>query len=287
MSPLPASAPRLRPRDAAKPIDDFEWPPTAESLSVYEVGPDPFQTRQDPASPVPAARQREQSQLQQSPQERTAERAPAKTQKLLGVLAASAIVAAAAGCVLYGAMAQPIAVHAVHHPAPPPAPTIAPPPITIVATYPVEPSPSSDAHASRRPVPIVAGPIALDPVATNPGLANGASPGTDTPDASIRSLLRRYVEAYDHRDVETAAALWPTLDRDALTRAFAGLDRQDLHFDRCDIDAAESRGSAVCVGTMRYIPSVGPAIEKEDPISWTFDLARSGEDWRIAGLTAH
>ena len=162
-----------------------------------------------PGDPAPAARQREQSQPQQSPQKRTAERAPAKTQKLLGVLAASAIVAAAAGCVLYGAMAQPIAVHAVHHPAPPPAPTTAPPPITIVATYPVEPSPSNDAHASRGPVPIAAGPIALDPVATNPGLANGASPGTDTPDASIRSLLRRYVEAYDHRDVETAAALWP------------------------------------------------------------------------------
>ena len=287
MSPLPASAPRLRPRDAAQPIDDFEWPPTAESLSVYELGPDPFQTRQDPASPVPAARQRERSQPQQSPQTRTAERAPAKTQKLVGVLAASAIVAAAAGCVLYGAMARPVAVHAVHHPAPPPAPTTAPPPITIVATYPVEPSPSNDARASRGPAPIATDPIVLGLVTTNPGLANPASPGTDTPEASIRSLLQRYVEAYDHRDVETAAALWPTLDRDALTRAFAGLDRQDLHFDRCDIDAAESRGSAVCVGTMRYVPSVGPAVAKEDPITWTFDLARSGEDWRIAGLTAH
>ena len=284
MSPLPASAPRLRPRDAAKPIDDFEWPPTADSLSVYELGPDPFQTRQDPASPAPAARQRERSQPQQM---QTAERAPAKTQKLAGVLAASAIVATAAGCVLYGAMARPIAVHAVHHPAPPAAPTATPPTITIVATYPVEPAPSNDAHARRGPAPIAADPIALDPVATNPGLANPVSPGTDTPDASIRSLVQRYVAAYDHRDVETAAALWPSVDRDALTRAFAGLDRQDLHFDRCDIDAAEARGSAVCVGTMRYVPSVGPAVAREDPITWTFDLARSGDDWRIAGLTAH
>ena len=170
---------------------------------------------------------------------------------------------------------------------PRPLPTTAPPPITIVATYPVEPAPSNDAHTSRGPAAIAADPIALDPVATNPGLANRVSPGTDTPDASIRSLLRRYVEAYDHRDVETAAALWPTLDRGALTRAFAGLDRQDVHFDRCDIDAAEARGSAVCVGTMRYVPSVGPDVAKEDPITWTFDLARSGEDWRIAGLTAH
>ena len=46
----------VRPRDAAKPIDDFEWPPTADDLSVYEMGPDPWQTRQDASSPVFAAR---------------------------------------------------------------------------------------------------------------------------------------------------------------------------------------------------------------------------------------
>ena len=87
--------------------------------------------------------------------------------------------------------------------------------------------------------------------------------------------------------MRTAAALWPSLDQDALARAFAGLDRQDVHFDRCDIDASGARGSAVCVGTVRYVPSVGGATEKEDRITWTFDLARSGEDWRIAGLSAH
>ena len=215
---------------------------------------------------MPAARQRERSQPQQSPQKRTAERAPAKTQKLVGVLAASAIVAAAAGCVLYGAMARPVAVHAVHHPAPP-----ARADDGAAADHDRRDLPGRTfsvercARAAAGPAPIATGPIALDPVTTNPGLANRASPGTDTPDASIRSLLQRYVEAYDRRDVETAAALWPTLDRGALTRAFAGLDRQDVHFDRCDIDAAEARGSAVCVGTMRYVPSVGPAVEKEDP----------------------
>ena len=44
MSPPPASRPR--PRDGAKPIDDFEWPPTGDDLSVYEIEPDPGQTRQ-------------------------------------------------------------------------------------------------------------------------------------------------------------------------------------------------------------------------------------------------
>jgi hypothetical protein len=86
--------------------------------------------------------------------------------------------------------------------------------------------------------------------------------------------------------VQTAAELWPSLDQRKLTRAFASLDRQDVSFDRCDIDASAERGSAVCVGTVRYVPSVGRGVEKEGRITWTFDLTRSGEDWRIARLSA-
>ena len=107
-----------------------------------------------------------------------------------------------------------------------------------------------------------------------------------TANADIRTLLQRYEQAYDHRDVQTAATLWPSLDQRALTRAFAGLDRQDVSFDCCDIDASGERGSAVCVGTVRYVPSVGRGVEKEGRITWTFDLTRSGEDWRIAKLSA-
>ena len=84
-----------------------------------------------------------------------------------------------------------------------------------------------------------------------------------------------------------AAALWPSVDETALARAFAALDRQDVHFERCDISASEARGAAVCVGTVRYLPNVEGAVEKEGRITWTFDLARSGDDWRIAGLSGH
>ena len=115
MSPLPLRSP-FRPRDAAKPIDDFEWPPTADSLSVYQVGPDPFQTQQDPASHVPAARQRERSQPQQK---RTTERAPAKTQKLV-VSSLRRRSSQRPPVRAHGAMARPVAVHAVHHPPPRP-----------------------------------------------------------------------------------------------------------------------------------------------------------------------
>jgi len=146
MSSLPRFQPRHR--DAAKPIDDFEWPPTADDLSVYEVGPDAWQTRQpDVPRRVPAVRQHERSQPHREP---APERAT-DAKKLAGIVAASAIAAAAAGCVLYGSMSRPVPVRAVHHPAPPVVATPPPPRITIVATYPVQPAPSNEAPASLEP----------------------------------------------------------------------------------------------------------------------------------------
>jgi hypothetical protein len=144
MSPSPRSQPR--PRNAAKPIDDFEWPPTADDVSVYEVGPAPWPTRQDPPGRNVVVRQRERSQPHREP---AASRPTGVKQKLAAVGAASAIVAAAAGCVLYASMAHPAPVRAIHHPAPPAAVIPPPPPLTIVATYPVEPAPSNEAPVSH------------------------------------------------------------------------------------------------------------------------------------------
>jgi hypothetical protein len=148
MSPVPASRPR--PRDAAKHIDDFEWPPTADELSVYELGPEPWQTRQRASRPVVAPRQRERPQPHQKPAPKPV---PETTQKLAAVLAAFAIIAAVVGCVMYWAMARPVPVRAFHHPAPPVAATPPLPPITIIATYPVDPDPANEAPASHGPSP--------------------------------------------------------------------------------------------------------------------------------------
>jgi hypothetical protein len=105
-------------------------------------------------------------------------------------------------------------------------------------------------------------------------------------DARIRKVLDQYEAAYDRRDVRTAAALVPSHDVRALSRAFDGLDRQDVSFDRCDIDAGDERGSAVCVGTVRYVPRVGRSVEREGRITWTFHLTRLGDDWRIDRFSA-
>ena len=143
-------------------------------------------------------------------------------------------------------------------------------------TVPAAPGPASASLASP----------AAAAIAGAPGLPVPSPVAAVAPSAMIRGVLARYEDAYDRRDVETATALWPSLDRRALTRAFASLDRQDVDFDRCDIDVDGRRGSAVCVGSVRYVPSVGRGVEKSDRITWRFDLLRSGEDWRIVGLQA-
>lgn len=146
--------------------------------------------------------------------------------------------------------------------------------------------------------PAAAAPTAAAPTAAMPAVAAAAAtvPAATVPVPTavvavapaelIRGVLRRYEDAYDRGDVATAASLWPSLDRRALTRAFASLARQDVEFERCDIDVAAARGSAVCVGTLTYVPSVGRGVEKANRVTWTFDLARSDDEWRIAGLHA-
>jgi hypothetical protein len=165
----PAAASRTR--HGAKPLDDFEWPPTADELSVYELGPDPWQKLQDASSQVFVARRREASRRRPI---RVVERAPQPT-RTYGtlaralVLAACAVVAVAAGWILYRtATTRPLPVNAIHHPVPPAADITAPappPPITIVATYPVPAVASSTPLVDHEPgaAPDAAGPIAPDP----------------------------------------------------------------------------------------------------------------------------
>jgi hypothetical protein len=167
--------------------------------------------------------------------------------------------------------------------APPTAPDAASAAGTVVEARrtdaPVDTIPADAAAAGLRPPDAALGAAAAvplpSPVAT-----------TLAPSAVIEGVLRGYEDAYDRRDVDAAALLWPSLDRRALTRAFASLDRQDVEFERCDIAVDGARGSAVCLGTLRYVPTVGSGGERTGRITWTFDLARTGEAWRIAGLRA-
>jgi hypothetical protein len=309
MSPRPASAARV-----TEEPDDFEWPPSADELSVYDVSADPWQSVQVAASDAFQARRRDsapRAAVATRVQGITSRPPVARVSRRLGAAIAAAVLIAAAivGWSLSRATPPPpVPVETVHHPAPAAPP---PPRLKIVATYPVDAEPvdraaSPGSTPGAGATPAASGPGVVDapglpvaPAAVHHTLAGvalidapdapgGGLPARDatTPEEGIRSLLQRLEDAYDRRDVAAAAAVWPSLDRPALTRAFDDLANQDVDFDRCDIDATAARGSAVCVGTVRYRPSIGDGGERSDRITWTFDLARSGEDWRIDRISA-
>jgi hypothetical protein len=315
--PLPSKA--TDPDRPDRALDDFDWPPAADDLSVYEIGSaeEPWQRLQQASVEVFAHRHGQAD----------AERVGGTLLRAVLVTAAAVLVGATSWR-LYRTTTTSVGVEAGDHLAPAEAPAAAPevaaarrPDVTIIATYPVD----APARAAEAPAAVEASPPAALPdtaeaaasanvsevphaplLAENVPLATAAPIGTGalastavlpepapiavavaySPDAGIRSLLQKYEDAYDHRDVRSAAVLWPSLDTRALTRAFAGLNRQDVSFDRCEIDAGAERGSAVCEGTVRYVPSVGRGVEKEARITWTFDVTRSGQDWRITRLSA-
>jgi len=204
MSPRPSSAARVTDEP-----DDFEWPPTADELSVYDVGPDPCHPVHVPARDA-QARRRETPPRAASPRVKGITSRPpvAKVPRLVVVAIAAAVVLAAAiaGWSLSRSVPQPVPVETVHHPAPASAP--APPRLKIVATYPVDPAASTASTTSTAApgaAPAAAGAgmadapsIPVAPAAAHHTLA-GVPPidapdapgaGVVTPDATLDNRLR-------------------------------------------------------------------------------------------------
>jgi hypothetical protein len=102
--------------------------------------------------------------------------------------------------------------------------------------------------------------------------------------AAIRRALARYEDAYERLDANAAAAVWPSLDVPALSRAFEGLKLQHLQFDRCDLNVNSSRATAVCSGTTRIVRRVGNSDPLVAAQRWTFRLKRTDADWLIESV---
>ena len=84
-----------------------------------------------------------------------------------------------------------------------------------------------------------------------------------------------------------AAAVWPTVDRRALTHAFAGLASQRLNFRGCEVlvRAGASTATASCRGTAEYVRKVGDSRVRVEPRRWTFTLNKTQGAWRIAAVS--
>ena len=85
--------------------------------------------------------------------------------------------------------------------------------------------------------------VEIEPPATNPAASRESTPSTPAAGVeatSVRRVLNAYAHAYDWLDALAASALWPGVDRPALSRVFDSVSSQRVTLTRCDITIAAS-----------------------------------------------
>ena len=82
-------------------------------------------------------------------------------------------------------------------------------------------------------------------------------------------------------DVEEAKAVWPRVNERALSRAFAGLDEQQIELNDCEIVVAGRDAEASCTGIVRYVPKVGSKTMRVARRRWKFELRNNDRQWLI------
>lgn len=97
----------------------------------------------------------------------------------------------------------------------------------------------------------------------------------------MRSTLERYAAAYSSLDVDAAQRVWPGVNRGALARAFDSLSSQQVSLGDCRIDVIGASATARCSGTTSWSPKVGDGGNRNEPRTWTFELARGTAGWEI------
>jgi hypothetical protein len=161
-------------------------------------------------------------------------------------------------------------------------PTIRPSEPTITPSAPA-PAPVDDPvqPGDSRGEPPPPTPVA---VSRPPAMAAAPSPGSvaaATDERLVAATLRRFAHAYQQLDANAVAEVWPHADRRVLTRAFDSIESQEVYFEKCDVQIADSGATASCGGWLTYVPKVG----KKDPRSisrqWNFALHKGAGEWRI------
>jgi hypothetical protein len=102
----------------------------------------------------------------------------------------------------------------------------------------------------------------------------------------VRRALLSYETAYEDLDVAAAVAVWPTVDRDRLSRAFATLKSQALEFQSCAIKMETASATAYCRGTLEYVRKVGNPAPLQAQQQWTFKMRRADAGWKIDEVSA-
>ena len=172
--------------------------------------------------------------------------------------------------------------------------TLAPAPIVATPATELEPLSVGALAVRESPVLLSSAPPDLPPapadhaiVAQPVRVATELPPAAPEVDAAaeeehaVRRTLLSYEEAYEELDVTAAADVWPSVDRRALSRAFATLKSQGLDFESCAITVSDSQATVACHGTLQVVRKVGNTVPLKADQHWLFKMRRLAGMWKI------
>ena len=168
-------------------------------------------------------------------------------------------------------------------------PVVAEPVMSVTIAPPVTP-PVADAVPTLESVPPSTAIASGDRSAPTPAEAAPtevvARTAVDDEEQAVWRTLTRYVAAFEQMNVGATVAIWPSVDRRELSRAFGALKSQAVAFDACDVDVQRTMATARCSGTVRFVPRVGGNDPRVAQQAWLFSMRKSGRDWTIDEVNA-
>lgn len=134
--------------------------------------------------------------------------------------------------------------------------------------------------------PVVVPHRKLEELATLPALTAPSPSTAAVQEYAVRRALTSYEKAYEDLDVAATAAVWPSVDRRALARAFDTLTSQGLDFKSCAITVLEATATARCRGTLQIVRKIGNSMPLTAEQEWVFTMRRAGAEWQIDRVAA-
>jgi hypothetical protein len=134
--------------------------------------------------------------------------------------------------------------------------------------------------------PAAAAIIAPPPAAPASAPASAARSAIASEEKAVLETLRGYRQAYQALDVTATAAVWPSVDRRALARAFSTLKSTQLELENCKVAITDTRATTHCRGTLEYVRRVGSGAPRTGHQDFVFKMRKLGSDWFIDDVDA-
>jgi hypothetical protein len=161
-----------------------------------------------------------------------------------------------------------------------PSPAPSRPALPAVETLPLASLPLA-ARGRELPDAVLIAPPRVAAVAAEPAVLTSRDE-----EFAVRRALLSYETAYENLNVAATAEVWPNVDRQKLSRAFAMLKSQGLEFQSCSITVRDASATAYCRGTYQYVRKVGNPTPLLAEQQWVFKMRRAGSTWKIDDVSA-